>query len=194
MIPVLPDKLRLFSDAPVPLLIGVCYDYSISEFPPDSIIMDLDKNKVENYSDKLPKLPVKLYTNMSKRLEKALCEFNREDENRKSKVMFAEEVFNFSEDLSEGVGRFNTPEIRDIFYEFFVIMFKNHEKYFPNTKGKKKLDGTDASSFNKDVFLKDHASTEVLNIYPSLVHSFINLQKQTFFQFSKIILKSKQMM
>jgi hypothetical protein len=163
MIPILPEKLRVFTDAPVPLLIGICYACNFSEFPSDAIIIDLDKNKTENYNDKLPKLPNKLYSNMIKRLEKTLVDFDRNDESRRSKVLYAEDIFNFSEEFLEVREKFNTADIRDIFYEFFVLMFKNYEKYFPGIKNRKIKNGQpEPIIFNREYFLKDHSSTEVI--------------------------------
>ena len=162
MIPILPEKLRVFTDAPVPLLTGICYNCNYSEFPTDAIIMDLDKNKIENYNDKLPKLPNKLYSNMIKRLEKTLSDFNRNDENRRNKVLYAEDVFGYSEEFTEVREKFNTAEVRDIFYEFFVLMFKNYEKYFSGIKNRKIKNGQpEPITFNRDYFLKDHSSLEV---------------------------------
>ena len=53
-----------------------------------------------------------------------------------NKMSYLDEVFP-SIDL-EQTNRIDTFEIRDIFYEFFVHMFKNYEKYFNWKKKKEK--------------------------------------------------------
>ena len=71
------------------------------------------------------------------------------------KLQYIDEVFNYFDSGEEDM-KFNSLEIRDAFYEFFIQMFKNFEKYFG--KFKKKKDGSlEPLNMNKDVFLKDHS-------------------------------------
>lgn len=156
LIPILPEKLKVFTDAPVPLLIGICYKLDLSDFPADSIVFNIDKSSFEKYLDKLPKLPQKLHQNMLKRLDKYKNKFNNTSD--QERLQFIDEVFNYSE--SDNGNNFNSQEVRDIFFEFFITMFKNYEKYF-GFKNRKTKDGKlEQLVFNKEAFLKDHSSLE----------------------------------
>jgi hypothetical protein len=159
LIPILPEKLKVFTDAPVPVLIGICYKMDLSLFPADSIVINIDNNSVDKYLDRLPKLPLKIFQNMSKRLEKFKDKFKNPDD--QNKVLFADEVFNCSGEMLENKEKFRALEVRDIFYEFFILIFKNYEKYF-GMKGRKA--GPDGKipppEFNREYFLKDHSSLE----------------------------------
>ena len=50
IIPILPEKLKEIIDCPVPCLIGICFNVDMSEFPPESIVVNLDKCSVDKYS------------------------------------------------------------------------------------------------------------------------------------------------
>ncbi len=152
----------MFIDSPVPSIIGICFKVDMSEFPPESIVVNIDKCCCEKYLDKLPKFPQKLLQMMMKRLEKYKEKFNNPDD--LPKASNCDEAFNMVMDICEDDKVFNVTEIKDIFYEFFVILFKNYEKYFgfKNKKSKEK----ENLIFNKELFLKDHSSNDVtFNIY-----------------------------
>ncbi len=172
-IPILPEKLRVFIDAPVPTIIGICFKIENTEFPPESIVINIDKNTIEKYLDKMPGLPNKLKANMTKRLEKYKYKFNNMDDNLR--IMTCDEAFNVTMDIFESKEKFDCLDIRDIFFEFFILMFKNYEKYFgfKNKKTKEKENLT----FNREVFLKDHSSNDVFFTNFSLGPSCINLLK-----------------
>lgn len=157
-IPILPEKLRIFIDSPVPSIIGICFKVDMSEFPPESIVVNIDKCSVEKYLDKLPKLPTKFLQIMMKRLEKYKDKYNDPDD--LSKANNCDEAFNMVMDINENDNIFDVNEIKDIFYEFFVLHFKNYEKYFgfKNKKSKEK----ENLIFNKELFLKDHSSNDVI--------------------------------
>ena len=158
LIPVLPEKLKVFTDAIVPLLIGIFFPFDTSELPLDAVAINADNNQIEKYMDKLPKLPTKLHQNLLKRLEKFKYKFNNSAD--LIKVQYLDDVFNYY-DTGENDDKFNSLEIRDAFFEFFVLMFKNFEKYFG--KIKKNKDGfIEPLILNKEVFLKDHSSLEVI--------------------------------
>ncbi len=74
-----------------------------------------------------------------------------------SKLEFCDEAFIVSMEIQEEDKDFDAKEIREIFFEFFVSHFKSYEKYFgfKNKKNNEKL------VFNKEMFLKDHFSTDV---------------------------------
>jgi len=159
-IPVLPEKLRPFIDSLVPALIGICFPFENNELPLDAVAINADNNQIEKYLDKMPKLPPKLHQNLVKKLEKFKYKFNNPAD--LIKVQYIDEVFNY-QDGGEEDKKFNTLEIRDSFFEFFVLMFKNFEKYFG--KMKKNKDGfIEPLILNKEAFLKDHNSLEVFNL------------------------------
>ena len=156
-IPILPEKLKVFIDAPVPTLIGVCFKIENTEYPPESIVINIDKNSIEKYLDKMPSLPAKLKTNMMKRMEKYKYKFNNMEDSLR--IMTCDEAFNVTMDIFESKEKFDCLDIRDIFFEFFINMFRNYEKYFgfKNKKSKEKENLT----FNREIFLKDHSSNDV---------------------------------
>ena len=156
-IPILPEKLKVFIDAPVPTLMGICFLIPNSEFPAESLVINIDKNSIEKYLDKMPSLPSKLKATMIKRLEKYKNKFNNKDDNLK--IITSDEAFNVTMDIYESKEKFEWLEIRDIFFEFFLNMFKNYEKYF-GFKNKKSKDKENLT-FNREIFLKDHSSNEV---------------------------------
>ena len=156
-IPILPEKLRVFLDSPVPSIIGICFKPNMVEFPAESIVVNIDKCSVEKYLDKLPKLPQKFLNILLKRLEKYKEKYNNPDDLLKANNI--DEAFNMVMDISDDDKVFDTNEIKDIFYEFFVMLFKNYESYFGFKNKKSK--GKENNVFNKELFLKDHSSNDV---------------------------------
>ena len=164
-IPILPEKLKPFLDSLVPSLIGVCFPVNNNEFPLDAVAINADTNQIEKYLEKMPKLPQKLHNNLIKKLDKFKYKYNNSAD--LVKLQYIDEVFNYF-DSGEEDNKFNSLEVRDAFYEFFIIMFKNFEKYFG--KFKKRKDGSiEPLVMNKDAFLKDHSSLEVSLFYFSLL-------------------------
>lgn len=161
LVPILPEKLKVFIESPVPLLIGLNYAIDINDLPSDSLILNIEKDSFENYIDKLPKLPPKLLASMMKKLNKIKVKYNLDNPvDAMNKMSYLDEVFP-SIDVEQNT-KIDTSEIRDIFYEFFVHMFKNYEKYFIWKNSKKKENNGDDESvtFLREVFLKDHSSTK----------------------------------
>ena len=155
-------------DAPVPTLMGICFKSDDSLFPSESIVINIDKNSIEKYLDKMPSIPSKLKANMMKRLDKYKNKFNNPEDI--SKITTSDEAFNVTMDIFESKEKFNSLEIRDIFFEFFINLFKNYEKYFgfKNKKSKEKENLT----FNREIFLKDNSSNDV-NFYFYLAWVFL---------------------
>lgn len=159
LIPILPEKLKVFVDAPVPFLIGILFKIDLNDIPADAIVYNLESNTFDRYLDRLPKLTPKLAVNLLKRLDKYKLKFRNKDE--ENKFAFIDEVFTFNQENFETNNKFDCQEIRDIFFEFFLLMFKNYEKYF-GFKNRKVRNGImDPLIFNQELFLKDHSSTEV---------------------------------
>jgi hypothetical protein len=155
IIHILPEKLRIFNDSPIPSIIGICFKVDLSEFPPDALVVNVDKSTVEKYFDKFPKLPQKQFQIMLKKLEKYHGKYMNPLD--LSKLEFCDEAFTVSMDIQEEDKDFDAKGIREIFYEFFVSHFKSYEKYF----GFKNKKNTEKLVFNKEIFLKDHFSTDV---------------------------------
>ena len=61
LIPILPEKSRVFLESPVPVLMGIPFkSINLNEFPYDSIVVNLDNRRIEKYLDRLPPLPLKV--------------------------------------------------------------------------------------------------------------------------------------
>jgi hypothetical protein len=178
LIPVLPEKLKVFIDAPVPLIIGICFNYNINEFPSDAIVYNLEKDIFEKYSDKMPKLPSKLHYNLLKKLDKFKKKFHNSDD--LVKVQYSEDVFNSFIDLSVDRVKFNTSEIRDTFYDFHLNLLKNYEKHI--------VKKNTTVIFNTDHFLKEFSSTDVFKFLPSMKVSCLSFSKQVYGLFLKKII------
>ena len=172
-IPVLPEKLKVFVESPVPSLIGICFPLDFNELPHDSLILLVEEDTFKNAYDKLPKLPKKLNEKLMKKLNKLKTKCNLDNpKNGLGEGLTGKEAFTYLDEVFPSVERepkakFDAGEIRNIFYEFFLSMFKNYEKYFTWKKASKDKkgvqvvsDGGESVMFLKDVFLKDHASTE----------------------------------
>ncbi|MCQ2816163.1 MAG: hypothetical protein MJ252_02745 [archaeon] len=162
LIPVLPEKIKIFLESPVPFLIGINNFMDSKEFPSDCIILNIDENRFDNYNEKMPPLPQKLLNHLlNKRLAKVKSKFknvDKVDRNEEEILQKLDAAFAFEEDDQNIVNgkEFDTCEIRDIFFEFFVNMFKNWDSYF--TFNKKHKDENEPVVFNREAFLKDHSS------------------------------------
>ena len=159
-VPILPEKLKLFIESPVPLIIGISFHIDLNEIPEDSLILNINKNCFENYMEKLPPLPNKLNKILMNNLMKLKKEYNLDN------PQYVEKWFNYQDEamlyLNDELSLFpkiNISEVRDIFYNFFLNMFKNYEKYFERNKESINSIGIE-NIFKKDNFLKDHNSTE----------------------------------
>jgi len=171
LIPILPEKSKVFLESPVPVIMGIPFkNINLNEFPYDSIVVNLDNKRIEKYQDRLPPLPPKVNQHMMKRLEKFKNKYNNIE--NIGKIQLADEVFNCAE-LYENNDNKDNPfiplEIRDIFYEAFLIIFKNYERYFYVFN--KKKDSKSDQQFDTKDFLKDNSSTEVIFYTKNLIHN-----------------------
>ena len=157
-IPILPEKMKLFMESPVPSLIGISFDIKIEEIPNDGLILNIDKNCFENYHNEniLPELPIKLQNKLEKSLIK-IKEKYLEDYpiNVKEFINFQDEVFPHYEFTK--IPKINILEIKDAFYNIFVSIFKNYEKFFIKKKSINYNNIIDEIKINENqiIFLKD---------------------------------------
>lgn len=161
LIPVLPYKCKGCADAFVPLIMGICFNININDLPEDSIVINIETNSLVKYIEKIPKFPQKLEQKLLKNLEKYKNKFNNPID--VLKIQYCDEVFNYCE-TTAGKVKFNTIEIRNFFFEFFLFLFSNIEKYFTLSDEKDSIDQIKNIIFNREIFLKEHNSTDV-NIF-----------------------------
>ena len=155
IIPILPEKMKLFMESPVPSLIGISFPIKPEEIPNDGLVVNIDKNCLENYNkeNSLPMLPQKLQN----RLEKSLIKIKEKylDEypiHIKEYIEYQDEVLPHYE-LGK-IPQINILEIRDAFYNIFIHMFRNYQKFMIfNKKGK--IMNELKENENKVIFLKD---------------------------------------
>ena len=183
-IPLLPEKMKLFIESPVPSLIGISFPINPEEIPNDGLILNIDKNCFENYHNEnmLPELPIKLKNKLEKGLLKLKEKYiNDYPINRMEYINYQDEVFPHYE--LKKIPKINFFEIKDIFYKIFVNIFKNYEKFFLWNKDKNKelndlKEDENEIIFLKETFLKsnDALDNEFLILFQetSLFSQFIN--------------------
>ena len=168
VIPILPEKLKDFIGSPNPIFVGINFPIDLQDFPNDALILNVDKNCFENYFEKIPRLPNKLNNLLLKKLNKIKDKYKLDNPiNANRRMRYIEKVFPDEEDINIKI---NTSEIRDIFYDVFIHMFKNYEKYFDwkkknkkkkqDDKEKKEEEDDEKVEFLPNVFLKDHSSLD----------------------------------
>ena len=137
IIPILPEKLKDFIGSPNPIFVGINFPVDLQDFPNDALILNVDKNCFENYFEKIPRLPNKLNNLLLKKLNKIKDKYKLDNPiNASRRMKYIEKVYPDEEDINIKI---NVSEIRDIFYDIFIHMFKNYEKYFDwKNKNKKK--------------------------------------------------------
>ena len=180
-IPLLPEKLKVFaSESIFPEIMGINFPINLDDLPNDAIILNVDKNRFENYLEKLPKLPGNLKNYLMKKLNKIKPKYNIDCP---KDVKFIMDSLDYVSPLQMDVKKIviDSSEIRDIFYDFFIHLFKNYEKYFDWKKLQSKINDPKISvliqkkeepvPFLKDVFLKEFSSKDE--------YSFLNLFTQT---------------
>ena len=180
-IPLLPEKLKVFaSESFVPEIMGINFPINFEDLPNDAIILNVDKNRFENYLEKLPKIPGNLKNYLVKKLNKIKPKYNIDCP---KDVKFIMDSLDYVSPLQMDVKKIviDSSEIRDIFYDFFIHLFKNYEKYFDWKKLQSKINDPKISvliqkkeepvPFLKDVFLKEFSSKDE--------YSFLNLFTQT---------------
>jgi len=158
-IPVLPLKCKGCADAFVPLIMGISFNIDLNDLPEDALVVNIETNQLVKNNEKIPKLPLKLAEKLMKKLEKYKYKYNNPVD--VLKIQYCDEVFNYC-DTTEGRDKFNTQEIRNSFFEFFISMFWMFEKYFKISK-KTNIEGEiEPAIFNREIFLKEHNSQDVI--------------------------------
>ena len=181
-VPILPEKLKLFIDSPVPLIIGISFDIDLNDFPSDALILNINKNRFENYFSPIPKIKGKLQAVLEKKLKELKKNYNLDNPVNPDKWMdFQDEVSPTF--ILEPHTKIDTTELRDAFYNVFTSMFKNYNKYIDwdiikdinNTRLEEDMS---EKVFKKRVFLKDHSvndENDFLSLFceTSLFNQFI---------------------
>ena len=191
-VPILPEKLKLFIDSPVPLIIGISFPVDLNDFPSDALILNINKNKFENYVNPVPKLRGKLQAVLEKKLRNLKEEYNFINTKDSQKWMDFQDEVTPSFELDD-YNRIDTSKIRDVFYNVFISMFKNYNKYIDWDEINKYLNNNNQDDeeditqkiFKKKYFLKDHSCEDE--------NDFISLFCETnlFNQFLETFLKIK---
>ena len=165
-IPLLPEKLKLFaSESIFPEIMGINFPVDDINFPKkDSIIINVDKNQIQS-NFKFPLIPDSLKSNLMKKLNKIKSKYNIDNPNDTKSILDSLDYVELYKNKNKNV--IDSSEIRDIFYEFFIQLFKNYEKYFDLNK----LDLKEPVPFLKYNFLADFKSFDD--------NSFLNLFTQT---------------
>lgn len=153
-IPVLPLKCLGCADAFVPLIMGICFNIKLNELPEDAFVVDLDSNKIVKNNEIIPKLNEKI----NKKFDKYKYKYNNPVD--LLKIQFCDEVFNYC-DTTEGKEKFNTLEIRNIFFDFFVSLLNNFEKYITVNLDNTNENEMEPVSFDRAKFLWNHDATNV---------------------------------
>ena len=177
-IPILPEKLKAFTESPMPLIFGIPFQIDLNELPDDSLIININKNCFENYREEIPKLTGKLKTVLEKKLNKLKEKYQIDKPEDTDKWMdYLDEID--PKNIPEKANKIDPGEIRDVFYDVFIHMFKNYRKYFnwkkdndkekDKEKDKKKEQEEDEDEdeedeapieFKREIFLKDHNSSD----------------------------------
>jgi len=162
-IPILPEKLRNFTESPMPLIFGIPFPIDLNEIPDDglSLIININKNRLENYREEIPKLTGKLKMVLEKKIKNLKEKFSIEKPQRTDEWMDYLDAVE-SMERPENLPVIDSAEIREVFYDVFLHMFKNYQKYF-----KDKDDSKDENDiyeedieFKREIFLKDHGSND----------------------------------
>ena len=193
-IPILPEKLKAFIESPMPLIFGIPFKIEVNELPEDSLIINIDKNCFENYREEIPKLTGKLKVFLEKKLNKLKEKYQIEKPiDSKIWMEYLDEVN--PKIIPENIIKIDCGEIRDVFFDVFIHMFKNYQKYIKYKKKDKDIDididldkneqeeneeeeEEEPIEFKKETFLKDHSSTGsesflALFCETALFHQFI---------------------
>ena len=156
-VPILPEQLKLFIESPVPLIIGIFFHIEINELPQDSLILNVNENRFENYKEKLPPLPSRLQKILMTKLIKLKEQYKLDNPIYVDNYLInQDEALIYLGPDTLMFPKIDTCEIRDAFYSVFLAMFKNHEKYFAYNNNVTGIEYT----FLKNNFLKEHNSLE----------------------------------
>ena len=164
-IPILPEKLKAFTESPMPLIFGIPFEIKINDLPDDGLIININKNCFENYKE-IPKLSGKLKTYLEKKLNNLKQKYKIENPVNTDEWMdYLDAVEPIK--IPENANTIDCGEIRDAFYEVFIQMFKNVNKYLNLDKFKEKNNEQEEEEneeeqieFKREVFLRDLGSTD----------------------------------
>jgi hypothetical protein len=132
----LPEKLKAFTESPMPLIFGIPFDISLDDLPDDGLIININKNCFEKYGEEIPRLTGKLKTVLDNKINKLKEKYKIEKPTQTDIVMdYLDEIE--PKNIPENINKIDPADIRDVFFDVFVHMFKNYSKYFIN-KGKDK--------------------------------------------------------
>ena len=163
-IPILPEKLRSFIESPMPLIVGIPFHIDLNEIPDDglSLIININKNCFENYREEIPKLTGKLKMVLEKKIKNLKEKYNIEKPERTDEWMDYLDAVEPKE-KPENLINIDGAEIREVFYDVFIHMFKNYLKYFWDKKEDNKDENDiyeEDIEFKREIFLKDHGSND----------------------------------
>ena len=158
-IPILPQKLKAFVESPMPLIFGIPFKIDVNELPEDSLIINIEKNCFENYRQEIPKLTGKLKVVLDKKLKNLKDKYQIENPIDANIWMeYLEEVE--PQKIPENINKIDCGEIRDVFFDVFIHMFKNCSKYFNSDKNKNKDIDKDKDKENKNEQEEDEEEEE----------------------------------
>ena len=164
-IPILPEKLRSFTESPMPLIFGIPFPIDLDEIPDDglSLIININKNCFENYNEEIPKLTGKLKMVLDKKIKNLKEKYEITNPDHSDEWMDYLDAVETKE-RPENLKIIDCAEIREVFFDVFIHMFKNYPKYFNWDLDKNKKDNNETFEedieFKREIFLKDHGSND----------------------------------
>jgi len=191
LIPILPEKLKSFIETPIPLIIGISFPCDLNEFPNDALILNINKNRFENYFSNIPKLKGKLQALLEKKLKNLKEKYGLDNPIKSEKWMDLQDEAFPSFELDNYI-KVDHTEIREAFFSIFISIFKNYSKFIVWDAIGQNLNSTNQNQediiencFKKKEFLKSHSSVEE--------NDFISIFSETslFNQFFEPFLKMK---
>ena len=144
LIPILPKKMQQFLEAPVPFIIGISYNINSDELSDDIMLVSLDYGFILKYpKEEIPDPPKVLTEKLFKKLKKIYTpDFSEELD---FFLNTYDEIYSNLGIFDNILDKFDSNEFKDSFFEFFLILFKNYDKYF-------KVDVTCSESLIEDKF------------------------------------------
>ena len=113
----------------MPLIFGIPFDIDINDLPDDGLILNINKNLYEKYTEEVPKLSGKLQAFFVRKLNQFKEKYKIEEPINSDKWMDYLDAVEPKE-IPNTVNTIDCGEIRDIFYDVFIQMFKNYQKFF----------------------------------------------------------------
>jgi hypothetical protein len=125
LIPIIPEKLKSFIETPIPLIIGISFPCDLNEFPNDALILNINKNRFENYFSNIPKLKGKLQALLEKKLKNLKEKYGLDNPIKSDKWMDLQDEAFPSFELDNYI-KVDHTEIREAFFSIFISIFKNY--------------------------------------------------------------------